>query len=352
MFARTVVLLVIASAAACGDWNPKLAAEYLDSRQKEWFAWPAANRAGTPCISCHTGAPYLLVRPALRRVLGETSPTTYEDGLLEALRSRVVKGSREELFPKSKGAFGDQATGVEAVLAALLLANQDVNAGTLSPATETALARMWTLQVRSGKLKGAWNWFNLDLDPWEMPESPYYGASLAALAVGSAPGYQDRAELQENLAELKSYLHREQLQQPLHNRLALLAASVKLQGLLTGAERTAILGETLGRQASDGGWTLAALGDWKKHEKAPVAARGSDSYATALVAFTLEQTGMRSSNPALARALEWLKTRQDARTGAWLATSMNKSYEAGSIPERFMQDAATSYAVLALTGAK
>ena len=33
---------------------------------------------------------------------------------------------------------------------------------------------------------GAWTWLNFNYEPWESPNSPYFGASLAALAVGSA----------------------------------------------------------------------------------------------------------------------------------------------------------------------
>src|SRR6266404_8537501 len=75
----------------CGDWNPKLAADYLDSRQKEWFAWKPAAGVGGPCLSCHTGMTYLLVRPALRRALGESEPTSYERGLLNAVGARLEK---------------------------------------------------------------------------------------------------------------------------------------------------------------------------------------------------------------------------------------------------------------------
>ena len=73
-FGVPVLILLTALPGLAGDWNPKLAAQYLDSRQKEWFDWGPAKRTGGPCISCHTGATYLLARPALRRALGETEP--------------------------------------------------------------------------------------------------------------------------------------------------------------------------------------------------------------------------------------------------------------------------------------
>src|SRR5215469_8296533 len=57
------------------DWNPRLAADYLDAREEAWYKWQIAGINGGPCISCHTPVPYLLARPALRRILGEPQPT-------------------------------------------------------------------------------------------------------------------------------------------------------------------------------------------------------------------------------------------------------------------------------------
>src|SRR5205814_1623459 len=91
MPSRMSVVLLLAGAASAGDWNRQGAAEYLDARQKAWLAWPAANGNGVPCVSCHTGMPYLLARPALRQALGESGRTAYETALLDSLRSRLDK---------------------------------------------------------------------------------------------------------------------------------------------------------------------------------------------------------------------------------------------------------------------
>src|SRR5260370_38461068 len=90
-FRMAVLLGVAALPAIAGDWSPRLAADYLDARQKQWIAWPRANGDAKPCISCHTGLPYLMARPARRKALGETAPTPYETTLPVAIRTSAEK---------------------------------------------------------------------------------------------------------------------------------------------------------------------------------------------------------------------------------------------------------------------
>jgi len=347
MFSIAVLVAAAASPAPCGDWNKQLAAEYLDSRQKEWFAWAPAAAPGGPCVSCHTGVSYLLARPALRKALGEQDSTSYEAGLLAGLRSRLERN--ESMFrPHSEGPRAAQDASVEAILCALSLTLAEPARSTLSPATSKALDRMWSLQIREGAAEGSWPWFDLNLDPWEAPAATFYGASLAAVAAGAAPAsYREKPEVRERIAALAGYLSREQQAQPLHNRLLLLWASAKLPDVLPEATRRQILSEVWQKQQADGGWTIESLGPWKKREAAP-RSEGSNSYATGLAAFTLQQAGISRSDARLTRAVEWLKSHQDAQTGSWPADSMNKIYEPGSIPLLFMRDAVTAFATLAL----
>ncbi|MEO7144794.1 MAG: hypothetical protein ABI165_14945 [Bryobacteraceae bacterium] len=338
--------------AVCGDWNPKLAEQYLDSRQKTWVAWPPALESGVPCVSCHTGLPYLVARPALRRALGETRPTLYEGVLVASMRATVVRTDAKDLFHGLKGPIVDQVYGAQAVLSGLVLAMDDAQRGRLSPEAEKSLQRMWSVQIRSGKDTGTWLWSDFDLDPWETKDAAYYGAALGALATGIAPeGYQARPGIGENIAELKAYLRDGLKTQPLHNRLFLLWASAKLRDLLPKVDRQAILDEVWGKQQPDGGWTLESLGEWKMRAEAPPAS-GSNSYATAVVAFAVEQAGVGQSDAGLSRGLAWLRTHQDTQSGRWSAESMNHPHAAGSMPALFMSDAATGYATAALLAAE
>jgi len=351
MLARFVALLSLAAAIAwCGDWNPKLAEQYLDSRQKAWIAWPNATASGVACVSCHTGLPYLVARPALRHALNENSPTLYEGVLVASMRATVIRTDANDLFHGLKGKIVDQVYGAQVVLSALVLAMDDAQRGRMSPEGEKAFERLWSLQTHEGPGKGGWQWSNFDLDPWETADAEYYGVALAALATGIAPGgYQARPEIRENVAAMRTYLLNGLNSTPLHNRLFLLWASGKLHGLLPENERKAILDDAWKKQEADGGWTLESLGQWKKRADAP-ASNGSNSYATAVATLAIEESGA-ASGAGLARALAWLRSHQDPESGRWMADSMNHPHEAGSMPALFMSDAATGYATAALLAA-
>jgi squalene-hopene/tetraprenyl-beta-curcumene cyclase len=319
--ASKLVWIALTLPAFGADWNPRLAADFLDARQQAWFEWQPAAATGGPCVSCHTGLTYLIARPALRRALGEMRPTKYETGYLDALRARVSK--TEGLLPSFPNPPGStQAAGVESIFAAYFLG------------TPESFDRMWRLQGADGTIP----WFSLKLDPWEMPESKFFGASLAALAVGRA-GSKDQA------APLIDYLKRESANQPLHNRVMLLWTSSTLPEAFPA--RDAAIKEAFSKQSPDGGWTIASLGPWSEHPAAAPSS-GSDAYATAFTAFALEQAGVRATDPRMRRALDWLAAHQDKNGGFWDSKSLNKKYDKGSMPDLFMRDAATAFASLAL----
>jgi squalene-hopene/tetraprenyl-beta-curcumene cyclase len=189
----------------------------------------------------------------------------------------------------------------------------------------------------------------LDLTPWEVPESRFYGATLAAIATSTTDSeYRSRPAIRENIRALRNYLNENQAAQPLHNRLMYDWALRALKDDSAEPARRAVIEQVTRIQSPDGGWTLASIGPWKDRADAP-ATKETDAYATALTAFVLQQAGVAQSNPSLARALAWLGSHQDRDHGYWSAASMNKRYPADSMMVHFMRDAATAYASAALS---
>jgi squalene-hopene/tetraprenyl-beta-curcumene cyclase len=345
------------------SWDQKAAASYLDQRAGWWMSWPRAARDHeTFCVSCHTAVPYAMSRPALRKTLGEPGPSANERRLLDNVTKRVRLWKEVEPFYKDadRGPYKSvESRGTESVLNALILASNDANKSPqnphLSDGTRSAFENMWAEQQNAGAQKGGWLWLRFKNEPWEADDSDYYGAALAAIAVGTAPdNYRARPEIQNNLKMLRDYLNREYAAQTLSNRAVLLWASAKLPGLLEPDRQKALLSELLSKQQTDGGWSLTSMsGDWKRHDGTPQEPQ-SDGYATGLITFALQQAGFPMQNPQLKKGLGWLTANQNRSEGFWLAYSLNNNDQHHISPDtaRFMKDAATAYAVLALSESK
>ncbi len=339
-------------AAAPSTWNQTDAARYLDSRQIWWQAWSVSQRDhGTVCVSCHTVLPYALSRSSLRPSLGEQSITPQERVMLNYVVRRVTLWNQVEPFYHT-GTDGEKKTpesrGTESVLNALVLATYNAQQNHLTEVARNAFDNAWALQLKTGDQAGAWDWLNFKLAPWESSESQYYGAALAAIAVGRAPDdYRDDPAIQGNLKLLRGYLRREYATQPLINKIYLLWASAKLPGLLTTSERKDLLTAILAKQQADGGWSLTDLGSWKRHDKTPLETK-SDGYATGLTMIALEQSGLARNLPQAKRGLAWLETSQVPGVGKWPAWSVNLKRDPESYIGQFMNDAATGFAVLAI----
>jgi len=347
------------------SWDPKTAAAYLDYREGWWMEWTGSARDhGTFCISCHTALPYALSRPALRASLAEQGPSINERKLIENVTKRVRLW--KEIGPYYSDQGYDHKTaesrGTESVLNALILASYDAQSGQLSDDTRAAFDNMWALQQTAGENRGSWLWLQFDQEPWEANDSAYYGAALAARAVGIAPGnYASTLGIQDNVARLRDYLNRESAAQSTLNRVFFLWASTKLPGLLVPEQRDAIVKEILRRQQADGGWRLASItwrwngwslrsleNMWLREDGTPMEGK-SDGVATSLMTLALQEAGISRDNAQLKRGLSWLMRNQNATEGFWPASSVNKRRHKSSDTGRFMSDAATAFAVLALT---
>jgi len=338
-----------------GSWDPRAAAAYLDERQAWWFGYPQADREGTACVSCHTTLPYALARPVLRPRLNEREPSATETKLIGDVVKRVrawkdvapYYPDQTRGLPKTA-----ESRGTESILNAVILARRDSSDGRLSNDLRLAFSNLWALQMRTGELTGAWAWLYFRLEPWEGTASAYFGATLAAVAVGMAPnGYASSADIQDHLELLRGYLAKQLERQPTFNRLMLLWASANLTGLLTPDERDALVAEAFRKQRPDGGWSLSSLGSWQRTDGSALDTE-SDGYATGLATFALQQAGVSPTEPRVQQGLQWLVQHQDTVTGRWSASSLNKLRDPESAAARFMSDAATAYAVLALTPAR
>jgi len=351
----------VSTAKVSISWDPKTAAAYLDSRESWWMGWTASARDhGTFCISCHSNLPYALARPAVRGALAEQGPSPNEQRLFENVVKRVRLGNAAGPYYDDKG-YGHRtgdSRGTEAVLNALVLSSHDGRSGKLSEEARAAFDNMWALQ----QSEGAWLWLQFDQEPWEASDSVFYGATLAAMAVGIAPeNYAATPAIQENLKRLREYVNRESGRQSTINRIFLLWAATKLPGLISPGEQQAIIHEVLTRQQADGGWRLASISwkwnrwslkslvnMWLREDGTPMDGK-SDGLATSLATLALQEAGVPRDNPQLQRGLAWLLSNQNSEEGFWAATSVNKRRHRSSETGRFMSDAATAFAVLSLT---
>ncbi len=289
------------------------AGEYLDGVGVNWTR-------DKQCITCHTNLPYLLARPLLPGDAGWKEVRAF-------LEKDVASWSQ-----------GGKPRGEPYVVAtAFALAFNDAqNGGKLNPPAKDALDRMW----RGQKATGEWAWLKCGWPPMEHDD--YYGATMAALAVGIAPGDYAKTDLaQAGLVKLNAYFAKTPAPD-LHHRAMLLWASTKVDGLLAPEQQKTIVKELLEKQHDDGGWCLPSLGQYKRRDKTDNDAHApSDGYATGFVLYVLRQAGQKADDAMIQKGVAWLKSNQ-REGGRWFTRSLNND------KVHYITNAGTAFCVLAL----
>ncbi len=382
MTSRVLVLLFTGVACLAGAlplgaveeprWDRDAAARYLDGRMDAWWANAKTLRTDggeTRCLSCHTVLPYVWARQALRRSQDVTQPTSHEQRVVEQISRRIEYRGDDQPYYDHTEAKKVESRGVEAVINAVALTGLDDNAtsGERRRLVAAAMARMWSVQ----RPDGAWDWLDFGLEPYEAPDAAFQGATMAALAAGSAAarGANNNDSQRDGVERLRGYLRSHIAGQRAFNRAWMLLAAARLDNLLTKQERNAIVTGLESLQRADGGWSLADLGMWRwTRQEAPFAPPGtvdgaliaqSDGYATGLVVYALRRSGQPASNSVVRRGQQWLIDHQsperagDPAWAPWRAHSLNYDREHGGPkgePWRrmFMSDLATAFGVLAL----
>ncbi|HKB02532.1 MAG TPA: prenyltransferase/squalene oxidase repeat-containing protein [Gemmataceae bacterium] len=295
-------------------FSPANAAAYIDG---VGLAWTRERK----CATCHTNVPYMLARPKLKG--GDPAPMKEVRAFLEGT---VQKWETQK--PR---------VDYEVVATAFALAGNDAaTTDKLHPLTKTALDRMWTIQ----KPDGSWKWPDCDWPPLEHDQ--FYGVAFVAVALALAPdNYARTPAAQEGLKKLRTYLKANPAPE-LHHRATLLWASGKVTGLLSEEDKTATVADLRKLQLADGGWNLPALGPYpKRRGDIPNAMDMSDGYATGFVTFVLRQAGVPADDPAIKRAVAWLRANQ-RESGRWFTAS------AGGSKSHFITNAGSAFAILAL----
>lgn len=289
------------------------ATKFLDSASLHW-------QSKRKCMTCHTNYAYLYARPAISS---------------EAPAHGEVRRFAEQLVRERWKEKGPRWDAEVVATAAALAFNDAATTGKLHETTRQALDRMWTVQREDG----GWSWLKCGWPPMESDD--HYGVTLAAIAVGVAPGDYAKSEAgQAGVDSIRKYL-KDNPPETLHQQAMLLWASSYLDGLMSGEEKKKCIEKLLSLQNEYGGWALATLGEWKRSDGKKQDIENGDGYGTGFAIFTLRRAGVSADNPAIQRGIKWLKENQRA-SGRWFTRSLNKDNK------HFISHAGTAMAVMAL----
>jgi squalene-hopene/tetraprenyl-beta-curcumene cyclase len=300
-----------------GAFSAEKAALYLDLSALNW-------QKTKKCATCHTNLFYMAARPALASVLSDSGEVRsfYED-------YRKVRWQKKG--PVESQGFWPVVVGTGLTL------NDLQTTGKLSEVAREVLDIMWTVQREDG----GWKWPHCDYAPLEIDD--HYGATLAALTVGIAPGgYAETLQARAGLEKLRTYL-KNNPPKSLHHRAMIAWCSVRIDGIATQAERDQTLADLQALQLDDGGWsTSALLTDWKaRGDGQPLETKTSDGYGTGFVIVVARELGLPADDQRLTRGIDWLLANQ-RESGKWFTRSPVR--DCGNR----ISNAGSAYAVLAL----
>jgi squalene-hopene/tetraprenyl-beta-curcumene cyclase len=299
------------------EFSALKAAEYLDRSALNWVKTKK-------CATCHTNLFYMAARPVLRGTLPDSGEVRsfYED-------YRRVRW-------KQKGPAESQGFWPIVVGTGLML-NDLQTTGQMSEVGGEVLDLIWTVQ----RADGGWRWPHCDYAPLEIDD--HYGATLAALTIGIAPGgYAETPQARAGLERLRTYF-KSNPPKSLHHRAMLAWCSVRIDGIATREERQQTLAELLALQLENGGWSTSSfLTDWKvRSDGQPLDTQTSDGYGTGFSIVVARELGVAADDPRLKRGIAWLKSNQ-RESGKWFTRSPVR--DCGNL----ISNAGTAFAVLAL----
>ncbi len=268
------------------------------------------------CVTCHTNGTYMALRPSLIGPLGKPSQEV-RDFFVKLLRDGTGQlGTDRELEDS------------QLIYIARGLAEWDAHvSGELSADTSLALEQLFERQLPTGEWNAIRCWPPLE-------SSAFQEATVAALAVGVAPGWLSGLTdqtLKTGVKRLKDYLRKVE---PPHDygRTVLLWASARLAGLLEEGEKAEIIEMIRRKQRADGGWsirTFAQPEQWgdgsraKKLRNEKVFSNPpSDGHQTGLALIALREAGVSARDSAIRRGVQWL-LRNQRQSGRWWTRSLN-----------------------------
>ena len=304
----------------------KIVAARADEPMRESFSLTAAkeylaqsSQAWTEkrnCVSCHTNGTFMQLAPTLGPM--------FKEQVEQHRKFFVLESSKFKRAPATAIRSGLKPTQLAYV--ANGLAAYDEVQGKLSAETKETLDLMLTVQSEDG------SYSNLDCWP-PFESSSYHGATVAAMALVTAPGYLSQVSeaQQKQIDVLQNYL---QKPKPPHDygRLLLLQVGIKWKGLISDELQQETIAMILKHQQKDGGWamrTFATPETWgggsrkdKLNAEPNKDAPASDGHQTGLAIMLLRESGTPADHPAIQAGIKWIKSNQ-RESGRWWTRSLN-----------------------------